>query len=282
MVYLRSVQAHVPCLTGNQGSPLAYFTNAGPMYAPDSSRRPRISRSLMRVSEVDYDQIPSPKSYQPMRPSTNGRGPSALSKSFVTQEPTPEPEFSHADPGAFDDFEPPQPNESPPRSRTPEASPEVAEEDEEVAGEDEEAAREGEEVAEVEQAVARSSRVDKGKRRADPVEEDEQPNHEPYDANGLEDDIAHGLEEVENAQGDEDNAPPAKKSKKVAAKSKKPRPEKRVTRTPIERAYCSAGVCAFDSNSCRFPYPGGSATWTTSPLQALGVVAARESCLWAA
>lgn len=208
-----------------------------------------------------------------MRSSTNGRGPSALSRSFVAQEPTPEPEFDYANPGAFDDFDPPQPNDSPPRSRTPEASLEDAGEEEEVAGEEEEVEQE---------VVAQSKRVDKGKRRADPVEEDEQPNPGPYDANGLEDDIAQGLEEAESAQDDEDNVPPAKKPRKEPVKSKKPRPEKRVIKTPIQRAYYVAGVCILDSNSYRFPYPGRGTTWTTPPLQTLGVVAAGESCLWAA
>lgn len=186
----------------------------------------------MRVSEIDYDQIPSPKSHSSVRPSTtNGRGPSALSKSFVAREPTPDPDFDHANPGTFDDFDPPQFNDSPPRSRTPEASPEDAGEDEEV--------------AEVEQAVvAQSKKVDKGKRRADPVEENEQINPELYDANGLEDDIVQGFEEVENAQDDEDDVPPPKKPRKEQAKSKKPRPEKRVIKTPVESAYCEAGACS--------------------------------------
>lgn len=185
----------------------------------------------MRVSEVDYDQIPSPKLHPSMRPSTtNGRRSSALSKSFAARVPTPDPDFDYANPGTFDDFEPPQLNDSPPRSRTPETSPEDA-------GEDEEA-------AEVEQAViAQFKKVDKGKRRADPVEEDEQINPEPYDANGLEDDIAHGLEEAQNAQDDEDDTPPTKKSRKEQAKPKKTRPEKRLIRTPVERAYCEAGAC---------------------------------------
>lgn len=186
----------------------------------------------MRVSGIDYDQIPSPKSHSSVRPSTtNGRGPSALSKSFVAREPTPDPDFDHANPGTFDDFDPPQFNDSPPRSRTPEASPEDAGEDEEV--------------AEVEQAVvAQSKKVDKGKRRADPVEENEQINPELYDANGLEDDIVQGFEEVENAQDDEDDVPPPKKPRKEQAKSKKPRPENRVIKTPVESAYCEAGACS--------------------------------------
>ena len=237
------------------------------MYPPDSSRRPITSRSLTRASEVDYDEIPSPKSHLSVRPSTiNGRGPSALSKSFSARQPTPDPDFDHASPPAFDDFQPPQPDD-PPRSSSPEASPEDAGEDDEP--------------AEVE-AVAQSKKVDKGKRRADPVEDDEPSNPEPYNANGLEEDIAQGLEEVENAQDDEDNAPQPKKPRKEQAKPKKPRPEKRVIKTPIERMYCEAGASVLDSDSCRFPYPRRGATRATPPLQALGVVAARESCLWAA
>lgn len=258
-----SVPTHVRYLAGIQGSPLAYFTNANPVYAPDSSRRPIISRSLTRASEMDYDQIPSPKSYLSVRPqATNNRGPSALSKSFVPREPTPDPDAEYADPGAVDDFELPQPDDDPPISPTPEASPDDA-------GEDEEA-------AEVEQAIVR---VDKGKRRADPMEEDHPSNP---DVNGLEDDIAQGLEEVENMQDDEENIPPTKKPRKEPSKPRKPHTEKRVTKTPVERTYCGAGAYVLGSDSCRFSYPGRGATWTTSPLQALGVVAAGESCLWAA
>ncbi|KAF8136651.1 Mif2/CENP-C like-domain-containing protein [Boletus edulis] len=197
----------------NQGSPLAYFTNANPVYAPDSSRRPVISRSIMRASE----------SHTSRPPSTNGRGPSTLSKSFV-REPTPDPDLDYANPGMHDDFEPPQPDDDPPRSQTPETTPEEAREDEEVAEE-----------------VAQSKKVDKGKRRADPVEEEDPSNTEPHDANGVEDDIAQGLQEAENAQDDEDNVPPAKKPRKEQA-PKKPRSEKRVIRTPVERSPTPEGV----------------------------------------
>lgn len=205
----------------------------------------------MRASDIDYDQIPSPKSYPSVRSSMNGRGPSTLSKSFVAQEPTPEPEFDYANSGAFDEYEPPQPNESPPRSRTPETSPAVAGQEEELAGDEEEA-------VEVEQAVTtRSNKADKGKRRADPVEEDEQPNPGPYDANGLEDDVAQGFEEFENALDDENNAPPAKKPRKEAAKSKKPRSEKRVTKTPVERAYCVPVYASLTQSISGSPTPEG-------------------------
>jgi centromere protein C len=237
------------------------------VYAPNSSRRPITSRSFTRASEVDYDEIPSPKSHLSVRPSTNGRGPSALSKSFSARGPTPDPDFDHASPPTFVDFELPQLDDDPPRSPTPEASPEDAGEDEEL--------------AEVE-VIAQSKKVDKGKRRADPVEDDEPSNPEPHDANGIEEDIAQGLEEVDNAQDGEDSAPQPKKPRKEQAKPPKPRPEKRVIKTPAERVYCEAGACVLDSDNCRFPYPRRGATRATPPLQALGVVAARESCLWAA
>lgn len=161
--------------------------------------------------------------------------------------------------GTFDDFELPSPDD-PPRSPTPEFSPEDVGE------------------VEVEQAVvAQSRKAEKGKWRADPVEQDDPSNP---DANGVEDDIAQGLEEVENAQNDEENAPPAKKPRKEPVKAKKPR-EKRIIKTPVERAYRAAGVCLIDSDGCRFSYPRWGATGATPPLQALGVVASRESYLWA-
>ncbi|KAG9318735.1 Mif2/CENP-C like-domain-containing protein [Chiua virens] len=210
----------------DQGSPLAYFTNTEhPQYAHDHSRRPAISRSIARASEIDFDQIPSPRSHLPVRPSTNGRDSSTLSKSFVVREPTPDPDVDYENPGAFDDYEPPQPDEGPPGA-TP----------------DYEREEEAEEAEEVEEAVVpQMSRADKGKRRADPVEADDELND---NANGLEDDIERGLERVENAPDGEDSEPPAKKPRKEAAKSKNPRPErkKRVVQTPVERSPTPDGV----------------------------------------
>ena len=164
----------------------------------------------------------------------------------------PDPELDYADPGGFDDFEPLRFNES---SRILRASSGVAAEEEEAAEDEDEVAGEEEEAAEVEQTI--TVRPDKGKRRAEPMEEDEQSNTGLYDTNGVEDDIAQGLEEVENAQNDEDNVPLAKKPRKDPAKSRKPRPEKRVVRAPAERAYCASPLCISTQTIAGSPTPEG-------------------------
>ncbi|KAF9227596.1 hypothetical protein BS17DRAFT_764046 [Gyrodon lividus] len=211
---------------GNQGSPLAYFTNTNPVYAPHSPRKLGISRPITRASDIDYDQIPSPKPRPSMHASmANGAGSSSLSKSSVAPDPALEPDFQPVDQGAYEDvFEPPQPDESPQRTSFGHLGQADADEDEN-------------EAAEVEEAVvANSKKVDKGKRRADPLEEEGYGDPESDAANGVEDDIAQGLED------EEDNAPPAKKPRNEETKPKKPRPEKRVIKPPVERSPTPEGL----------------------------------------
>ncbi|KAG2749841.1 hypothetical protein P692DRAFT_20832737 [Suillus brevipes Sb2] len=215
----------------NQGSPLAYFNNAHPIMAPNSARKPSSSRSVPRTSEIDFDEVPSPRmrAAPSRRASTvNGAGPSVLSKSFSVyndtyeHDPASDPEFEPANQDF--DYDPP-PNDSPPRTGTSFNEVNQEEEDDE------------DDAAEVEKEVTSQAKkkVDKGKRRAGVEVEVEQ-----QEENGVDEDIAQGLEEVENAPDEEDDRdPPLKKPRKERPKEqklKKPRAARAPKRviTPLE------------------------------------------------
>ncbi|KAG1808562.1 Mif2/CENP-C like-domain-containing protein [Suillus variegatus] len=201
----------------NQGSPLAYLTNAPPIMAPNSARKPGSSRSVPRTSEIDFDEVPSPRmrAAPSRRESTvNSAGPSVLSKSFTVyndpREPGPasDPEFEPAN----QDFDyDPLPNDSPPQTGTSFNYVNADEDDEDDA-------------AEVEKQMASQAKKKadrgKGKGRAD-VELEQQEENE------IDEDIAQGLEEVENAPDEEeDEDPPPKKPRKEKPKEQQPKKPK--------------------------------------------------------
>lgn len=132
----------------------------------------------------------------------NGAGPSSLRKSSVTLD--------------YDnDFDPPQMDD-------------VDYSEANHADDDEEG-----EAEEVEMEVsAPPKRPDKGKRRADPEVYDQQ--HPPDGMDDVEDDIAQGLQDVENSAGEaeEEQAPLKKKPREENAKKPRPRPAKRVLPAP--------------------------------------------------
>ncbi|KAG2067490.1 hypothetical protein BDR04DRAFT_1144288 [Suillus decipiens] len=220
----------------NQGSPLAYFTKAPPIMAPNSARNLGSSRSVPRTSEIDFDEVPSPRmrTAPSRRESTvNGAGPSVLSKSFSVYNDTHEhtsasdPEFEPANQDF--DYDPP-PNDSPPRTG---ASLNEINQD----GEDED------DAAEVEREMtSQVKKVDKGKgkQRADVEVEKEEENR-------IDEDIAKGLEEVENAPDEEDEDPPPKKSRKEKPKEQKQK-KPRAARAP------KRVIKSFEENS---PPPDG-------------------------
>lgn len=135
----------------------------------------------------------------------NGAGPSALSKSFSVYNDAhyqdPDPDF---EPAIQDfDYDPPA-NDSPPRTGI--SFNHINYEDEEQ-----------NDAAEVEAEMApRAKKVDKGKQRAT-VELEQQ------EENGIEDDIAQGLEEVENAPDEEEGDSPPKKLRRDDQKEQKPK-----------------------------------------------------------
>jgi centromere protein C len=163
----------------------------------------------------------------------NGAGPSVLSKSFSVyndtyeHDPASDPEFEPANQDF--DYDPP-PNDSPPQTGTSFDEVNQEEEDDE------------DDAAEVEKEMTSQTKkkVDKGKgkRRAEvDVEQQEE--------NGIDEDIAQGLEEVENAPDEEeDGDPPPKKPRKEKLKEQKlkkprgPRAPKRVI-TPLEESKSS-------------------------------------------
>ncbi|KAH7929654.1 hypothetical protein BV22DRAFT_1002305 [Leucogyrophana mollusca] len=193
----------------NQGSPLNYFTNQ-PLYPP-SARKVGSSRPIARTSDIDYDQVPSPRprwaALSSRRSLANGAGPSLLSKSHSALEPDYDLDEEIPE---FDDYHAPE-TESPRRTSFTQMGHNEEHQDEE----DEVDAAEVEE-----ETTLNTSKVDKGKRRADPVEEDKHEPEQVYD--GMEDDIAQGLDYVDNGQEEEDDQPPPKKSKASEEKAKKP------------------------------------------------------------
>lgn len=208
----------------NQGSPLAYFTNASHLYHSTNARRSSSLRHPRRSSIVEYDQLPSPRHHSDTLSSrkslTNGAGPSPLTK-------------SHAAPDAELDVEPHNSQNYP-------DAPETQVDD----GADySHISDESEEVAEVaEEVTALPRRSNKGKERAIPYE-DQEPNGNGV--NGVEDDIARGLEGVgDDANDAEAEVPPKKRAREEGQKTQQPRgrPAKRVAIAPPERSPTPEGV----------------------------------------
>ncbi|EGN95716.1 hypothetical protein SERLA73DRAFT_186900 [Serpula lacrymans var. lacrymans S7.3] len=198
----------------NQGSPLAYFTNAHRSIAPNSINRiGSSSRAIPRVSDVDYDQVPSPRPrsslYSRRSSLANGAGPSNLSTSHTALDP--ELGFEDAD-GGFDDYEPPENNASPEVSPRRTSFTQIDQD-----GEDEEEA-----AAIEEDIISRPQSSRKGKGRADPTVNDD---IEQGSDENVEDEIARGLEDVDNgeadAEEDPENDPPAKKTRTEEEQTKK-------------------------------------------------------------
>lgn len=203
----------------NQGSPLAYFTNASHLYQSVNTRRPSSVRPPRRSSIVDYDQLPSPRrlpdTFSTRKSLTNGSGPSPPTKPYTA--PDPEPDLDPPDSQSYPDDPQIQVEDDPDYGR-------ISDESEEVA-----------EVAEEVTAIPRRST--KGKQRAVPDEVQE--------PDGVEDDIARGLEEVENdANGTEVEVPQKKRVREEGQKSQRPggRPAKRVAIAPPERSPTPEGV----------------------------------------
>lgn len=208
--------------------------------APNSARKLGSSRSVPRTSDIDFDEVPSPRmrSAPSRRASTvNGAGPSALSKSFSVyndtpgQDPAPDPDFEPANQDF--DYEPPE-NDTPSRAGVSFNHANYEDEEENDA-------------AEVEEVVAsRAKSVNKGKQRA--VVEAEQ-----QEEDGIEDDIAQGLEEVENGPDEEEEVeedPPPKKFRKDNQKEQKPKkPRARAPKRAITMTEESTFYLAFTIHS---------------------------------
>ncbi|KAI0053927.1 hypothetical protein FA95DRAFT_1551703 [Auriscalpium vulgare] len=212
---------------GGQTSASMYFHNARQPAKPSSvGRAGSSSRPLPRSSDVDYDQVPSPRprysvADRSRRSSVFGvasAGPSHLSQSMVAQDEDDGYELPFDD-GGDEGFE-----EEPIRYSQSSAGRNLSRRASFTQlGRDED--EEGEDVApedEVEESMrARSNQSNwkgKGKATEDYQEDDE-----------VEDEIARGMEDVEMQQYPEDEqpedevAPPPKRKKTAAEEKKKPR-----------------------------------------------------------
>ncbi|KAG2103947.1 Mif2/CENP-C like-domain-containing protein [Suillus cothurnatus] len=203
----------------NQGSPLAYFAKAPPIMAPNSARKQGSSRSVPRTSEIDFDEVPSPRmrTAPSQRESAfHGAGPSVPPKSFSVYndthepDPAPDPEFEPANQDF--DYDPP-PNDSPPRTITT------------FNGVNQDDENDEDDAAEVEKEMTSQAKkkVGKGKGKSKQHEDVEV---EDQEGNGIDEDIARGLEEVENAPDEEEEDPPPKKPRKEKPKEQKPKKTK--------------------------------------------------------
>ncbi|KAA1469273.1 hypothetical protein DENSPDRAFT_834848 [Dentipellis sp. KUC8613] len=237
---------------GGPESAEAYFQKTRrPSMPAAATRVGSSSRSVPRMSEIDYDSVPSPRP----RPSTNGRrssvygntsvGPSHLSQSTLglgddDEDDIPMDEggmedYGQDDYGQEEDDEPQeQPQRSYRRQQTPRRSSFTSMAQDAVGFEDEDEEEE-EEVEEV--AANYSHRSDKGKGRA--VES----YHDAHEEDDVEEEIAQGLEDIDGDQQDEEMyedpepepepEPPKKKKKVDDAQSKQVgRARKKVT-TPM-------------------------------------------------
>lgn len=193
---------------GNPNSPAAYFRNGVGTITSSVQRIGSSSRPVQRRSDVEFDRIPSPRhdSYVPLSSRKSlGHSRSSLSRSFAIQDqdegsepepinysPPPEndPEFppvSEEDESDHDRTPVPSHKQSATRSRP--SFRHISHEPQEEAQEDEEMQEEEED--EVEMHMAAKSNKAKGK--AKQVEEDQ----------GMEEEIAQGLDEVDNMPEDE-------------------------------------------------------------------------------
>ncbi|KAJ7706854.1 Mif2/CENP-C like-domain-containing protein [Mycena rosella] len=179
-------------------SPIQNYSNTRPPTTP------RTPRPIARTSEVDFDQVPSPRPH-----GSGGRtaGPSRLTKSAqeLLDQDEDDEDYS-GDGGGFDDYAQPD-GDSPPREVSFTEMDTREEDDEEEQDEEEE------------QPVASPTR---GKGKA--VEE-------------VEDEIALGMDDVDMAppESDEEEEAPASPPKKAPPKPK-PAPKPRVQKENRERA----------------------------------------------
>ncbi|KAG5633845.1 hypothetical protein DXG03_006602, partial [Asterophora parasitica] len=77
-------------------SPMQYFANSHQPITPTSSRSGSSTRPVTRTSDIDFDQIPSPRSgsaRQSLGHRMSGPGPSRLSNSFRPQDDDEEEDF---------------------------------------------------------------------------------------------------------------------------------------------------------------------------------------------
>jgi centromere protein C len=230
---VRHCDQHAPFIQINKSiiqDPAQYFANT---QQPSTPRRTGpLSRPVSRSSDIDFDQVPSPR---PPRKSASGPGPSNLSKSLqardLQQDSDPPDNDAHDhggmdDNGAFEDYGQPDggsPQDSPLHQTS------FTQMDKDDDGDDDEGDDEGEEQQQQDdhQAQPPPARRNKGKERVVDVLPDV-PEEEEED---LEEEIVQGMQDVEQQHddddGEEDHIEPDprrnKKAKVANEEARKPR-----------------------------------------------------------
>jgi centromere protein C len=201
---------------------MQYFANT---QRPSTPRRNgSSSRPVTRTSDIDFDQVPSPRQHGSQRKSASGPGPSNLSKSLhardLRQDQDSDPPDNDAhdhggmdDNGAFEDYG--QPDDGSPPQDSPQhqtSFTQMDQDDDEDEGEDGQGGHDEERQQEEDrQTPLPPLRRNKGKERAvlpDVPEEDED----------VEDEIAQGLQHYDDDGGgeEEDRTEPEKRQNKKA------------------------------------------------------------------
>lgn len=180
---------------------MQYFANSRHPATPSSTGRAGSSRNIPRTSDIDFDEVPSPRPRNSIRKSmshTSGPGPSSLSKSVRARDlnsdsDPPNNDYGGMDNSVFDDASP-QRGGSGGRTAHQETSFTLMDQDDD---DDEGDQQNGhEEGDEEEEQSPPPLRRNKGKERA-LSEVPEEPGE------GVEDNIAYGLEDVEQGASDD-------------------------------------------------------------------------------
>ncbi|KAJ3566820.1 hypothetical protein NP233_g6766 [Leucocoprinus birnbaumii] len=221
-------------------TPVRYLSNARIPSTPTLRNTGGSSRPVARSSEVNFDDIPSPRPRASVSRSAKA-GPSNLSKSVTAQDSLPDSDSDNepADYGDFDntfdvtattdmngdlDQQDPPPHSPTPQRSSPRRK-SFAQIDQDFEGPEEDEFQQAEEQEEEQEQEPSPPRTDKGKRKAqleDIEEEDAQ----------IEDEIAQDLHDFGNDQSEGEErepSPPPKKKQKFAdepEKQKKPKPSK--------------------------------------------------------
>lgn len=200
------------CLTGTPNSPAAYFTSRVSPIASSVKRVGSSSRPVNHSSDVDFNEIPSPRprsSRKSLSHAVNGRGPgpSRLSRSFIANnsEENEDPDDLPFDDAGYDHIPPMDeeddghllPPSSPPVSPTRSKSFGRIHEE----GDEENGSHRGKNSM---RGYEKTPSTGRGKGKQRQMEEDVE----------IEDDIAMGMEDVNMEEGEEEQVTPkAKKTR---------------------------------------------------------------------
>jgi hypothetical protein len=260
--------------TGTAHSPMSFYANKRYPGAEDgTSRVASSSRPNTRISDVDFDQLPS---HRPRKSGANGSPlrPSTLSQSHLPDPDTDDNNNQGGMDGDFEDYAPPEDDYAPQNDTPRRSSFTQIDRDEEDEDEDQDNAQ-----TDPESPIRNSSKGKTKGRTQIPDSEDNQADP------GTEDAIAQGLEDVELdvPSEDEDDQHLRKKprTEKQAQRSKTPRGRSRKREKVIkERSRRSKSSCLlYSSSHCPSSHTAWCTTRSTTSLPPSRMVATREGCL---